>query len=75
MAPKVTDSPTELIQHAQKSTDAWGGLSIATGAAMKPEKCYAYFMTYTVRGGHHILESILFSCGTSQVERLKEDFN
>ncbi len=58
MAPKVTDSPTELIQHAQKSTDAWGGLSIATGAAMKPEKCYAYFMTYTVRGGHHILESI-----------------
>ncbi len=36
----------ELIEHSQKSTDVWGGLSISTGAALKPEKCYAYFMTY-----------------------------
>ncbi len=39
MTPSITDSPLELIQHAQHSTNAWGGLAIATGAAMKPEKC------------------------------------
>ena len=58
MTPRVTDSPSDLIQHAQTSTNAWGGLAIATGAAMKPEKCFAYFMTYTVLRGHHVLESL-----------------
>jgi hypothetical protein len=39
---KVTASPTELISHVQNSMNAWGGLAIATGAAIKPEKCFAY---------------------------------
>ena len=39
-------TPTELIAAAQTAAYAWGGLAIATGAAMKPEKCYAYFLTY-----------------------------
>jgi hypothetical protein len=44
-------TPTELIAAAQTATYAWGGLAIATGAAMKPEKCYAYFLSYWyVRG-------------------------
>ncbi len=47
MTAKATATPTELIEHAQISTDAWGGLAIATGAAMKPEKCFTYFMIYT----------------------------
>ena len=58
MTPRVTDSPSDLIQHAQNSTEAWGGLAIATGAAMKPEKCFAYFMTYAALRGHHVLETI-----------------
>ncbi len=39
-------TPKELIAAAQTATYAWGGLGIATGAAMKPEKCYAYFLLY-----------------------------
>jgi hypothetical protein len=34
-------TPTKLIAAAQTATYAWGGLAIATGAAMKPDKCYA----------------------------------
>jgi hypothetical protein len=33
----------KLIATMQTTTYTWGGLAIATGAAMKPEKCYAYF--------------------------------
>jgi hypothetical protein len=39
-------NPKELITTAQTATYTWGGLAIATGAAMKPEKCYAYFLLY-----------------------------
>jgi hypothetical protein len=35
--PLITASPAELIAHSQKSTTAWGGLAIATGASLKPE--------------------------------------
>jgi hypothetical protein len=42
----VTASLIELIQHSQTSTNAWGRLAIAMGAALKPEKCFAYFMVY-----------------------------
>jgi hypothetical protein len=38
--------PKELIAAAQTATYTWGGLAIATGAAMKPEKCYANFLLY-----------------------------
>ncbi len=40
-------SPGDLIVAAQTATYAWGGLAIATGAEMKPEKCYAYFLSYS----------------------------
>jgi hypothetical protein len=39
-------TPGELIPATQTATYAWGGLAIATGAAMKPKKCYAYFLSY-----------------------------
>jgi hypothetical protein len=39
-------NPKQLIAAAQTATYAWGGFAIATGAAMKPEKCYAYFLSY-----------------------------
>jgi hypothetical protein len=39
-------TPTELIAAAQTATYAWGGLAIATGAVMKLEKCYTYFLSY-----------------------------
>jgi hypothetical protein len=35
-----------LYTAAQTATYAWGGLTIATDAAMIPEKCYAYFPSY-----------------------------
>ncbi len=38
-------SPVELIAAVQTATYAWGGLAIATGAAMKPDECYAYFLS------------------------------
>jgi hypothetical protein len=55
----VTASPAELIQHSQKSTNAWGGLAIATGAALKPEKCYAYFLVYWYPNGHASMGNVL----------------
>ena len=39
-------TPTEVIAAAQTATYAWEELAIATGAAMKPEKCCAYFLSY-----------------------------
>jgi hypothetical protein len=39
-------NPKELIAAVQTVTYALGGLAIATRAAMKPEKCYAYFLLY-----------------------------
>ncbi len=51
MTTHVMASPAELIQHSQKSTNAWGGLGIATGAALKPAKCYAYFLVYWYPNG------------------------
>ncbi len=38
--------PVKLIAAAQTATYAWGGLAIATEAAMKPDKCYTYFLFY-----------------------------
>jgi hypothetical protein len=39
-------SPVKLIAAMQTTTYAWGGLAIAMGAAMKPDKCYPYFLSY-----------------------------
>ena len=45
-------TPTELIAAAQTVTHAWGGLAIATGAAMKPENATpTSFHTGTIVGG------------------------
>jgi hypothetical protein len=51
-------TPAELIAAAQTATYAWGGLTIATGAAMKPDKCYAYFLSYWFDGGRAKLRTI-----------------
>jgi hypothetical protein len=45
-------SPVELIVASQTATYAWDGLAIATGAAMKPDKCSAYFLFYWYNRGH-----------------------
>ncbi len=45
-------SPVELIAATQTATYAWGGLAIAMGAAMKPDKCYAYFLLHWYDRGH-----------------------
>jgi hypothetical protein len=57
-SPHVSASPAQLIAHSQQLTTAWGGLAIATGASLKPEKCYAYFMVYRFSGGRALLGSI-----------------
>ncbi len=51
-------TPAELIAATQTATYAWGGLAIATGAAMKPDKCYAYFLSYWFDGSHTKLRTI-----------------
>jgi hypothetical protein len=58
MTALVSATPKELIVHAQLSTNAWGGLAIATGAAMKPDKCFAYFLVYNFSNGRPIMGSI-----------------
>ncbi len=47
-----------MIAATQTATYAWGGLAIATGAAMKPDKCYAYFLSYWFDSGHAKLRTI-----------------
>jgi hypothetical protein len=51
-------TPTELIAAAQTATYAWGGLAIATRAVMKPEKCYAYFLSYWYDCGRAKLRTV-----------------
>ena len=51
-------NPEKLIAAAQTATYAWGGLAIATGAAMKPEKCYAYFLLYWYDKGRAKMRTI-----------------
>jgi hypothetical protein len=59
MTKHITATSTELIKHSQKSTNVWGGLAIATGAALKPEKCYAYFFTYCYANGQASMADII----------------
>jgi hypothetical protein len=51
-------TPVELIAAAQTATYAWGDLAIATGAAMKPDKCYAYFLSYCYNCGRAKLRTV-----------------
>ncbi len=51
-------SPSKLIAAAQTATYAWVSLAIATGAAMKPEKNYAYFLSYWYNRGRAKLRTV-----------------
>ncbi len=51
-------SPDQFIAAAQTATYAWGSLAIATGAAMKPDKWYAYFLSYWYDRGRDKLRTI-----------------
>ncbi len=51
-------TPSDLVRQSQISKDAWGGLAIATGAALKPEKCFVYFLVYKFVSGHASMENI-----------------
>jgi hypothetical protein len=51
-------TPVELIAAAQTATYAWGGLAIATGSAIKPDKCYAYFLSYWYNRGRATLKIV-----------------
>ncbi len=50
MTALVTAMPSDLVQQSQISTNAWQGLAIATGASLKPEKCFSYFQVYKFPG-------------------------
>ena len=39
-------TPVEFIAATLTAHYAWGGLAIATGVAMKPDKYYAYVLSY-----------------------------
>ncbi len=51
-------TPSKLITATQTATYALGGLAIATGAAMKPEKCYTYFLSYWYNRGQAKLRTV-----------------
>jgi hypothetical protein len=51
-------TPGKLIATPQTATYAWSGLAIATGAAMEPEKCYAYFLSYWYDRGRAKLRAV-----------------
>jgi hypothetical protein len=51
-------NPKQLIAAAQTATYAWGGFAITTGAAMKPEKSYAYFFLYWFDKGRAKMRTI-----------------
>ena len=53
--PSVSATAQELISHTQDATNTWGGLAIATGVALKPEKCFAYILTYKFINGHAVM--------------------
>jgi hypothetical protein len=55
--PSVTATAQELISHTQEATNTWGGLAIATGAALKPEKCFAYILNYKFINGRAVMGS------------------
>ncbi len=51
-------SPVKLIVASQTATYEWDGLTIATGAAVKPQKCCLYFLSYWYNRGHAKLQTI-----------------
>jgi hypothetical protein len=53
--PSVSATAQELISHTQDATNTWGGFAIVTGAALKPEKCFAYILKYKFINGHAVI--------------------
>jgi hypothetical protein len=53
--PSVSATAQELISHTQDATNTWGGLAIATGAALKPENCFAYILNYKFINGRTVM--------------------
>jgi hypothetical protein len=51
-------SLVELIVASHTKTYAWGGLAVAKGAALKPDKCYVYFLAYWYNRGHAKLQTV-----------------
>jgi hypothetical protein len=56
--PSVSATAQELISHTQDATNTWGGLAIATGAALKPEKCFTYILNYKFINGRAVMGSM-----------------
>ncbi len=51
-------NPSKLKAAVQTLTYAWGSLAIAIGAAMKPDECYAYFLSYWYDCGQAKLRTV-----------------
>ncbi len=58
MIDHVMATSLELIKHSQKLTNVWGGLAIATGVALTPKKCYAYFLTFHFSNGRALMADV-----------------
>jgi hypothetical protein len=54
--------PSKLIAAAQTATYALGSLAIAAGAAMKPDKYHAYFLSYWYNRGQAKLRTVKLKC-------------
>ena len=58
MAPSQTSTDEALIARTQRSTNGWGSLAIASGGALKPPKCFMYYMSFKFPGGKPRLKSL-----------------
>ena len=51
LAPSVNTTDRELFVQVQAATTDWGHIAQASGGALKPEKCYVYFLSYRFING------------------------
>ena len=67
LSPSVHTTDRELFAQVQAATTDWGQLAQASDGALKPEKCYVYFISYRFINGkarlqepkHLLKESIM----------------
>ena len=57
-ADSPTTSDAELIAQVQTASTDWSMLAQATGGALKPAKCRAYFLCYKFTAGKPRLEAV-----------------
>ena len=50
-APRPDMTDEEFFDHVQEAALAWGNLAIASGGALKPEKCFWYLISFKFRHG------------------------